>query len=223
MTYRWSHGGRRFRVALSLPRQRYLSAKRAARSVPRCYADAIGNSLCVRAASQLGRQLDSAGVDSPVARIAAAASFARHVRYVTDREAAGTVEYPKYVAETLTENGGDCEDVAALLAGVLSAPPFDYDADFVFFSGHVGVGVDPAALGAPVEPLLAAGGRDYYYVDASTHVPLGRVPEQYRDPGVVAVYDGGWRVVDAGALAEHATETVATGDMGDLRDYVGGI
>ncbi|MFC7136371.1 hypothetical protein ACFQRB_07125 [Halobaculum litoreum] len=103
---------------------------------------------------------------------------------------------------------GDCEDYAALLAGVVAAPPFDLDPALVLLPGHVGVGVDPDAVGADGLPTLRVAGREYLYLDATYRVGLGTLPADH-DEGVVAVRDGGWLVGDPGAFAAHVREAAA--------------
>lgn len=220
LSYTWSHRDRRRTIDLAVSKERYHSATRASRSIPRCFSTAVTSALAGRVATELSQHCDAAGIDSPVERLRFATAFVRSLEYRRDAADAGELEYPKYVEETITENGGDCEDLATLLAGILSSPPFDHDVDLLVFSGHVGLGVDPSPFAESVEPLLAVGGQEHLYVDASIDTPLGRVPPTYRDPGVVARYDGTWRVVDPAGLREHAATTIANGTAGELGDYV---
>jgi hypothetical protein len=153
-------------------------------------------------------------------RLAAVTEFVRSVEYATDAESAGTLEYSRYLVETVVENTGDCEDLSTLLAGVLASPPFEFDPALMFFSGHVGVGVNPERLEVDSEQRMSTSSRDYYYVDASTDIPLGNVPERYVEPGIVAVYDGEWRYVNVGALGEHAALVLRRGEMTNPLNYV---
>lgn len=220
LSYRWQSLGRQWRMELSLEKDRYRSATQRPRSIPRCYREAMAGPVSKRVAETLMRELSAVAIDSPLDRLRVATGFARSLEYATDVAATGDLEYPKFVEETLVEYGGDCEDQATLLAGILAAPPFDLEPVLVFFSGHVGVGVDPAALGAGVAPLLTAGSRDYFYVDATTSVPLGTIPETYQDDGVIAVNDGTWRYIDYDALKAHASATVQRGYLPDPTNYL---
>lgn len=220
LSYRWRHRDRRWRLPLSVERSEYESAVAAERSVPRCYDDALTAPLADRVATALSERLDAARVESAFDRLRAATAFVRSRRYVTDEAATGEIEYPKYVAETLVENGGDCEDFAVLLAGVLAASQFGYDPHLVFFPSHVGLGLDPAAVEIEDPPLVTAGDRTYYYVDATIPADLGAVPDEYDPDGVVAVYDGTWRVCDLPALCEHVADAVVENGVGDPLDYV---
>lgn len=220
LTYRWRHASRDWAVDLEVPAARYREAAEAERSVPRSFEAATTSSLTDAVAASLTRQFEDAGIESPLARLAVTTSFVRAREYVRDERSTGRLEYPRYAAETLVENRGDCEDLAVVLAGVLAAPPFGLDPALVFFSGHVGVGVDPTRFDVGADRLLRAGSREYVYVDASTDVPLGTVPEEYRNPGVVAVYDGRWRHVDLLALGDHAGATARRGGMPHLANYL---
>ncbi|ELZ76277.1 hypothetical protein C454_18309 [Haloferax gibbonsii ATCC 33959] len=171
-------------------------------------------------ASELSNRLDSADIELPIERLRVATSFVRNMEYATDESATGEVEYPKFVTETLMENGGDCEDLSSVLAGILCSPPFDYEPVLIFFSGHVGIGLDPSNIHMPTEQFLTVGGQEYFYIDASHDIPLGVVPDEYQKPGVIATYDGQWQTIDPAALKEHATTTIANDTNLDIRDYI---
>lgn len=220
LSYRWRALGRRWRLGVSVAAEGYRSATRASRSVPRCYDEAMASQVARRAAGSLSGALDAAGVESPVERLRAVTQYIRSLEYVRDGAATGEREYPKYVAQTLVEGGGDCEDAAFLLAGVLAAPAFGHEVALLCLSGHVGVGVRLALIETSAGPLLSVGGREYLYLDPTIDVPPGRIPESYVDPGVIAVYDGAWQWVDLAALTEHAHATFERGGPMDPRDYL---
>jgi len=220
LSYAWRHHDRRWQLDLALSKERYHSAISASRSIPRCFSDAVSSDLCNHVATKLSRHLDSEGVKSPVERLRVATAFVRNFEYRRDSEDTGEREYPKYVEETLTECAGDCEDFAILLAGILSSPSFDHDVELLAFSGHIGLGVLPSSVAENVSPLLTVGSREFLYVDATIDVSLGRVPRKYRDPGVIARYDGTWRIVDPVGLTEHAISSISQGMGSDLGNYV---
>lgn len=208
------------RLQFPVSQERYLSAARRDRSIPSCFNAALDEPLSARIAQLLAKQLDAEEVQTPLARLRAVVEFIRSLEYATDREATGEVEYPKYVPETLVENGGDCEDLSVLLAGVLNTAPFDYNPCLVFFSGHVGVGIESTAIGEDISQTLRVNKRDYLYLDATIDVPLGTLPKTYREPGVVAIYDGHWNLVDPVALEDHMVKTVKRGQVVDMGDYL---
>lgn len=220
LSFRWRALDRHWGVHLAVTGPRYRSAKRADRSIPGCYDDAVASPISGRVAVKLFRALEAAGIDSPLQQLHVATRFVRSLEYVRDEAATGELEYPKYVVETLVEGSGDCEDAATLLAGVLSASPFDHRTALVFFPGHVGVGVWPGSIGEAVGPLRSIGGREYLYLDPTKDVPLGIVPDEYVESGEIAIYDGRWRGVDIGALTEHTRATFQRGGPMDPRDYL---
>lgn len=220
LRYRWTAVGHRMLLEFPVSQDRYRSAVRRERSIPTCFDAALGDPLSARIARLLARQLDVEEVHAPLARLRAAIEFVRSIEYATDREATGELEYPKYVPETLVENGGDCEDLSFLLAGVLDATPFDYDPGLVFFSGHVGIGIESSAIDGDIDQTLQVGKRDYLYLDATIDVPFGKLPEEYREPGVIATYDGSWHLVNQVALKDHLVKTVSRGQIVDMGNYL---
>lgn len=220
LSYRWYHRNRSWQIGLSLSKDRYRSTTRASRSISRCFSDAVNGGLPSDVPAELSRHINSAGIESPVDRLHFATAFVRSLEYREDEEDTGELEYPKYVEETLIENGGDCEDFAALLAGILSVSPFDHDVELLVFAGHVGLGVDPSPFAEDIGPLLSVDGREYLYVDANMNVPLGRVPPEYQDPGVIARYNGRWQVTDLTGLKEHVTTSISNDRVDGVAKYV---
>lgn len=220
LRFRWTAGGHRLRIQVPVSQDRYRSATQRERSIPSCFTAALDEPLSARIAQLLAHRLDAAEVQTPLARLRALVEFIRSLEYATDREATGELEYPKYVPETLVENGGDCEDLSVLLAGVLGSEPFEYDPCLVFFSGHVGVGIESSAIDGDIDQTLRVRKRDYHYLDATSDVPLGTIPEEYREQGIVATYDGRWQLMNPGALEDHLVKTVRRGQVVDIRNYV---
>lgn len=220
LRYRWTLGGDRWWLEMEIDVEQYRAAVDKPRSIPSCFEAAIGDPLTESIAEKLARRLDAKDIRGALPRVRGVVSFVRSLEYETDRSATGETEYPKYVAETLVDGGGDCEDLAGVLAGVLAAPPFGHDPTLVFFSGHVGVGLDPEPFRSAAGSLIQAGSRDLLYLDPSMPVPVGTVPERYRDPGVVAIYDEGWRHIDLAALETHVVETIDRGEPVEFGDYL---
>ena len=99
------------------------------------------------------------------------------IKYVTDEEATGKEDYPKYPIETVYEMEGDCEDLSILLVGLLRKMGFE--TCFVVLTDHVGVGIrlDDAENGTYFEYE----GVKYYYVETTAEGwNIGAYPEELR-------------------------------------------
>ncbi|HPE97407.1 MAG: transglutaminase-like domain-containing protein [Chitinophagales bacterium] len=113
------------------------------------------------------------------------ASFVQHFRYRDD----GKYEYPRYPAETLVEQGGDCEDTAILLAALLRS--MGYETILLSPEGHMGVGlaVDGDLDGTGVEYQ----GEKYYYIETTnTGWGIGDYPDHLST--AIRILDPGSRV-----------------------------
>lgn len=100
--------------------------------------------------------------------------FVQNLQYVDDKVGTGYDEYPKFPLETLTDEGGDCEDSAILLASLLRE--LGYGTVLIQFEDHMAVGVkgEESILGSYYE----VEGTRYYYVETtSTGWSIGEVPE----------------------------------------------
>lgn len=222
LVYRWSLDDRPWELRSTIPKRAVRSAKARSRSIPRCHRAAKTSSAVADLADPLGDDLST--VDSTWDRLRVATRFVQSRTYETDQAATGQMEYPKYAVETLVENGGDCEDVAVLLAGLLTELAAEFDPVLVFFHDHVGIGVDPEAIGEQAEeaadPLVTAGGQSYLFIDATTTLPAGSLPESYDERNVLAIHDGSWRFVDFETLGEYARRALTDGDFVDPRMYL---
>ncbi|MFC7069138.1 hypothetical protein [Halobaculum lipolyticum] len=206
LSYGRSIGGERRTLEVTVSAERYRRSRRADRSLAGTFDAALSDPVADDLAASLGRALSAVGVDEPLARIRAAVDVVRAMPYESDADSAGRPGYPRHVAETLVDHVGDCEDYAAVLAGVLSSPPFDLDPALVLLPGHAGVGVDPDAVGGTALPTTRVGDREYLYLDATYDVGLGRFPRRH-DAGVVAVRHDGWRPGDLDAVAAQVERT----------------
>lgn len=220
LRYQWVPNRSERPVGFDVAKDRYVEAKEASRSVADTFDDAVEGEFSKQVAATLAEALDTASIESPADRIDAVAEFVRSVEYVTDKAGTGKTEYPKYVVETLVENEGDCEDFANVLGGVYSAPSFDLDPMLVIFPGHVGIGLDPEAVGPEVEEVTTAGEREFVYVDSTHSVDVGVVPEELRSREVIATYRDGWTLHNAEALAGHLREAVLEEGYTDPLQYL---
>lgn len=222
LVYRWTLDDRPWQFRSRVPKQAVRSARERSRSIPRCYREAMTSSVTATVAGRLADDLST--LESTWERLRVVTRFVQSRRYQEDRAATDQVEYPKYVAETLVDNGSDCEDFAVLLAGLLSELSTDYDPVLVFYHDHVGVGIDPATVGEPADeaadPLVTAGDQSYLYAEVTTTLPVGTVPDPYRNEDVLAVYDGGWRYVDVETVGEEVYQALSSGALIDPRLYL---
>ncbi|WP_277553725.1 hypothetical protein [Halobaculum limi] len=212
LTFRRSIGGEWQTMRVDVPTDRYRAARADERSLAGTFEAALDDDTAGALAESLATAMDGAGVTDPLARFRVAVEFVRAMPYVTDADSTGEAGYPRYVVETVVDHEGDCEDYAALVAGVLAAPPFGYDPDLLVLPGHAGVGIDPDALDGSGFPTVAVGGREYVYVDATYEVPFGRLPADHDDGVVAALVDGAWSVGDPDAVVAHVGATVGAHD-----------
>lgn len=163
----------------------YKSAYRRANRTPRgrSRAEYVTYALQEGFADELARILvDEAaahGFESRRARLAFVVDVVQTLPYVPDDVSTGYDDYTKFLAETLAEGGGDCEDTAIMLAAVLQTDPFDYDAILVQPPGHMAVGI--ADEGDFSGTYWELDGERYYYVETtSVGWAIGDLPETYR-------------------------------------------
>jgi predicted transglutaminase-like cysteine proteinase len=119
--------GRRARLTVDVPTAAYKRAQEQPRSLSRAIASARSSELL----HQLGRQI-AAGYETNGEQLLAAQAAVASITYATDAASTGTGEYVRYPVETLTEQTGDCEDVAILLAGLPESPAIGFQACLVF-------------------------------------------------------------------------------------------
>lgn len=104
--------------------------------------------------------------------------FVQSLPYVPDDVSKGYDDYSKFILETITEAGGDCEDTSILLASILEAEPFGYDMVLLAPEGHMAVGIK----GSDDLPgyYWEYDGNKYYYIETTgTGWGIGDVPEEY--------------------------------------------
>ena len=220
-------------VELDVPVAEYESRVTATRSLAAVLDDALACENCRSLAGGIGRAFDDAGMTDPLNRVRIATSFVRALQYVPDDQGTGSKEYPRFTVETLVENEGDCEDFAAVFAGIFASPVFDLDPKLVVLPGHTGIGLSAKALGieGSGDPDTESDGGDsglqtltvddeeLLYIDPTYPVGLGVVPEPYREYDVVATYDGDWRIQDHQALATHIRRSVLGEGISDPSKY----
>lgn len=107
-----------------------------------------------------------------------AVSFVQSLEYLIDKDVSGNEEYPKYPLETLTDQGGDCEDTSILLAAMLKE--MGYGVVLLGCSDHMAVGIQ----GGETLPgaFFEYDGRRYYYIETTgSGYGIGEIPEAFQD------------------------------------------
>lgn len=99
----------------------------------------------------------------------------------------GKLEYPKYGVETLVDRSADCEDFSILAINLLGELEGYDRVAFVFFPGHMGVGVKTEKVGINglkarrlPSDHITSGQNIYLYQEATSPVwRLGQIPGEY--------------------------------------------
>ncbi|WP_267643195.1 hypothetical protein [Haloarchaeobius amylolyticus] len=128
-------------------------------------------------ASLLVTEADNHGITDPFQQVEFAIDFVQALPYVSDDVSMGYDDYTKFALETLVSLEGDCEDTAILLASILEADPFGYDAVLIQPPGHMAVGLWYQHGDAYKYRL---DGREYAYIETTgTGWGVGDIPDQY--------------------------------------------
>jgi hypothetical protein len=105
--------------------------------------------------------------------------FVQRLPYVTDDVSKGFDDYTKFVVETMAEAEGDCEDTSIMLASILEADPFGYDAILIQPPGHMACG---GYQDDPEGWYWELDGRTYSYVETTGEGwGIGDCPEEYQN------------------------------------------
>lgn len=103
--------------------------------------------------------------------VANAICFVQSLDYLSDEG----VEYPKYPIETLCDKGGDCEDKAILLCGIIRS--LGYGSALIIYEGHCAVGLLSDNMDGS---YFEQDGNKYYYVETtSPGWKIGKVPDEF--------------------------------------------
>ncbi|WP_435362150.1 hypothetical protein [Haloarchaeobius sp. DFWS5] len=173
--------GQNWRVSFLSFKSAYDIARN--RSRGRARREYVGVELYEGAADDLAGLLADAaeanGFTTDHQKIEFAIDFVQRLPYVEDDVSTGFDDYTKFIMETLVDMQGDCEDTSIMLASILEAKPFSYDAILVQPPGHMAVG-----LYYPHED----GGYQYRYDErlysyietTGAGWGIGDIPDQYR-------------------------------------------
>ncbi|RSN78400.1 hypothetical protein [Candidatus Methanodesulfokora washburnensis] len=106
------------------------------------------------------------------------AAFVQSLPYVPDRVSASMDEYPKYPAETLITNGGDCDDKSILGAALFRKMGYRVALIVLPHAGHAAVGLAGPFSGSYYE---VKGVRYFYLETTGEGFGVGQVPPGITD------------------------------------------
>ena len=178
--YEWTYRGSKWTWDLNIPQALYDYYKALPRSPTRNYAVYVTHPLQDIYIKKLADNIQSAAQKNNYGlyqTVEFAVSFVQSLPYTSDLVTEGYDEYPRYPAETLVDNGGDCEDTAILMASLLRA--MNYDVVLLGLPSHMAVGV---AGGSGISGTYwEYNGRKYYYLETTgTGWKIGQIPDEYK-------------------------------------------
>lgn len=150
------------------------------RSRPEYVAHAQKEGFADELARILSDDAEANGFSDKRTKVEFVIDFVQNLPYVPDDVSKGFDDYTKFIAETITEAGGDCEDTAIMLAAILQADSFGYDTVLIQPPGHMAAGIygsdDLQGVYWEYE------GRRYYYIETTGEGwGIGDIPETYED------------------------------------------
>lgn len=177
--------GRSWRVGLTLSKSGYLAEKLTdhGRARPEFVTYEMTQGQGRPLARLLAQDAADNGITGKREQVEFVIDVVQRLPYVPDDVSTGFDDYTKFIAETVAEGAGDCEDTSIMLASVLQADPFGYDTVLLQPPGHMAVGV----RGADDLPgyYFEYDGARYYYVETTGEGwGIGDLPEEYRDDRV---------------------------------------
>jgi predicted transglutaminase-like cysteine proteinase len=121
-------------------------------------------------------------------------NFTQSLEYISDKISTGYDEYPKFPFETLYDQGGDCEDIAILMATMLRK--LGYRVVLVAWpdtgngnDGHMAIGIKGShdLQGAY---FIGNNGARYYYIETTggTSYNVGDIPEELKTRKAFLIY-----------------------------------
>ena len=176
-TYTWVHGGETYGFSYRIPWKTYNFYQEKPR-VYHNYAvytyEHAEHTFLDGFAKALTMEAKGKGMDE-WQTINFVVSFVQGLQYKKE-----TGEYPKFPVETLADKGGDCEDTAILLAGLLER--MGYDAVLVNPPGHMAVAL---ACKNCKGSAFEQSGRRYFYIETtSAGFSVGELPKEYAEKEV---------------------------------------
>ncbi len=181
VNYSWNYGEGCWTYSLKIPKPAYDYYKTVDREKISNYSYYVTDTTDDEYLTSLAEKFKEAAEEenySDLDMVKNIILFVQNLNYVDDKVDTGYDEYPKFPLETLTDEGGDCEDSAILLASLLRE--LGYGTVLIQFPDHMAVGVkgEESILGSYYE----MDGIRYYYVETtSTGWEIGEIPDQLKD------------------------------------------
>lgn len=173
--------GRDWTVSFISSKSGYVEARNRSRgrSRPEYVSYELTEGVAPALASILNDEAEANGFTDKRGKVDMIIDVVQRLPYVPDDVSTGFDDYTKFIMETFTELGGDCEDTSILLAAVLEAEPFGYDMILIQPPGHMAAGI----YGADDLPgyYWELNGRKYYYIETTGEGwGIGDLPDQYQ-------------------------------------------
>ena len=105
-------------------------------------------------------------------------SFVQSLRYVSDRQSKGELDYVRFPVETLVDGVGDCEDMAILAATILHE--MGYGVLLVILPDHLALAVD-GGEGFDGTYYMYEGSKYYYLEVTGVGWNIGQIPQEFRN------------------------------------------
>lgn len=175
-TVQFSYGGYTFTDELTLNLNDYYYYRGLSKTQP--YSVYATESSTHPYLANLAKQLDADAKDLGYSGYTLAAYLTAFVQqaipYRSDPYNGG-YDYPRYPIETIIDQGGDCEDKAALLVALLNT--FGFDAIMVNLPGHMAAAMSCSNCGG----YYTYNGKKYSFIETTSSRGIGDVPYEYRN------------------------------------------
>lgn len=186
--YKWKYGQNEYSYSLTLNKKELAAYKRRSRvqgDYSRFVSDPDDDAVISEIASallQTARKMNFSESDI----INFVNSFVQCLQYTPDSTTAGFDNYPRYPIETLVEKGGDCEDMAILVAAILLA--IGRDVVILAPPGHVAVGVKVREATSLQGGVIMHNEHPYVYLETTGQgFLLGQIPPQFANKHIEVI------------------------------------
>ncbi len=147
--YRWSYLGQTWTLSLNIPDSIYDYYQSLERTPTEDYSVYVTHPYDDAYLATIIEKFNIIAITNSLTeaeKINLVIAFVQSLPYTVDSVTTGFDEYPRYPAETLIDDGGDCEDTSILTAALLHA--MNYDVILINPPEHMAVGVNiPGSYG----------------------------------------------------------------------------
>lgn len=182
LNFEGTTNGQAWNVSFTIFKSGYVNSRRRdhGRSRSEYVAYETSNGFSSSMATILSEEAERNGFTGKRMKAEFVIDFIQHLPYVPDDVSTGFDDYTKFGNELFAEMGGDCEDTAISLAGILQSEPFEYDMVLIQPPGHMAAGI----YGKDDLPGVywEYDGRKYYYIETTgVGWGIGDLPQAYED------------------------------------------